>query len=366
MTKIIFYILCFFEIIYKAGFACFIFFKTNFYKSKSFNFKIISVGNISVGGTGKSVFVQFLAEKLKNKVLLSAGNLSLSLFLKKLSKKLDINIFGKKCAIVLRGYKGKNEKKGKSFLVTDGKNIFCEPSFCGDEAYMFAQNSKIPVVVGSDRAKSCELLQEKFKDLDIVILDDAYQNFAVKKDLQILLMDARKPFENGHCLPAGMLREKDYSRTDFIVLTHADLVSKNDLSNIQKTLLGDFDKEKIFEGSHKVFDISLGNNKIDFKEIKNKRILAFAGIGSFNQFVDSVENLEINVCNKINYKDHYKYKIDDLKKIKKIIGDNKLDGAITTQKDFVKLFPLIKKKFNNKFFPLYILNISFEFSPENR
>ena len=224
---------------------------------------------------------------------------------------------------------------------------------------------KTPVVVGSNRAKSCELLQKKIKNLDVVILDDAYQNFALKKDLQFLLMDARKPFENGHCLPAGMLREKDYSRADYIVLTHSDLVSKKDLGNIKDNLLKDFDKNKIFAGCHKVDGLFLDGKKVDLQKLKDKKFLVFAGIGSFDQFVKSVENLDVNVGKKINYKDHYKYKIDDIKNIERIILDNNLSGAITTQKDFVKLFPLIKKHFNNKFFPIYILNISFEFLSEN-
>lgn len=333
MNRFFFYILCFLELIYKAGFACFIFFKTKFCAPKKFNFKVISVGNISVGGTGKSVFVQYLVKKYSDK----------------------------KCAIVLRGYKGKNEKTGNSFLVTDGKQIFCEPDFCGDEAFMLAQNLKIPIIVGSNRAKSCELLQEKFKDLDIVILDDAYQNFAVKKDEQYLLMDTRKPFENGHCLPAGMLREKDYSRADYIVLTHADLVSIKNLEDIKNNLLKDFDTSKIFSGRHKVDGLFLNGKKVNLDEIESKNFLAFAGIGSFDQFVKSVEGLGVNVCRKINYKDHYKYKIDDLKNIQQIILDNNLSGAITTQKDFVKIYPIIKKAFNKDFFPIYTLNISFEF-----
>ncbi len=355
MSKILFYFLCFLEIFYKVGFACILFFKKKIYKSRSFPFKVISVGNLSVGGTGKSVFVQFLIKKFINKP--SHSSLQSALM-----RDGGLRLTGKKCAIVLRGYKGKNEKTGKSFLVSDGKAIFCQPDFCGDEAFMLVQNCKVPIVVGSDRAKSCNLLAQKFKDLDIVILDDAYQNFSVKKDYEFLLLDARKPFENGHCLPAGRLREKDYSRANEIILTHADLVNPDVLDNIKNNLLLSFDKTKIFSGKHKVSGLFLLNSKkINLDEVKNKNLLVFAGIGSFDQFVQSVKSLDVEIFKTINYLDHHKYKTKDLKNIIKIIKDNNLHGAITTQKDWVKLLSLIKEREDWQSLPLFVLNISFDF-----
>ncbi|MCK4650756.1 tetraacyldisaccharide 4'-kinase [Candidatus Babeliales bacterium] len=331
-------ILCFFEIFYKIGFLVVIFFKKKFGSSKIFPFRVISVGNLSVGGTGKSVFVFYLINNLKR--------------------------FN--CAVVLRGYKGQNEKNLSSFLVCDGKNIFCEAFFCGDEAYMFAYMLNVPVVVGSSRLKSCNLL-EKFifnddKKIDVVVLDDAYQNFHVKKDCQILLLDAKFPFSNGHCLPAGRLREKNYSRADFIILTRADRVNLEVLNKIKTEMLCDFDQQSIFFAKHKIGNVSrLNLHNIDHEKIKGKKFFVVAAIASFEYFVESVKKLGVSLFDVKEYRDHYNYKIKDIIFCLEVVKNNQLDGIITTQKDWVKIFPVIRKMSGWENFPFYILDVSFEF-----
>ena len=186
--KYFFKILCFFELFYK----CVFFFKKkykNFFQKKFISsFKIISIGNLSVGGTGKTVFSQFLIKNLENL----------------------------KGSVVLRGYGGENEKTPENFLVSNGIDIFCDSFFCGDEAFMLANSLEVPIVIGKNKKKSCLILEQfesnEKQKIDYIILDDAYQNFSIKKNVEILLLDAIKPFENGHCLPAGRLREKDLSR----------------------------------------------------------------------------------------------------------------------------------------------------------
>ncbi len=330
---------CFFEQIYKFFFFLVLFFKKNLKKSKNFNFKIISVGNLSVGGTGKSVFVQFLIK----------------------------NISDKSGAIVLRGYKGQNEKTGNSLLVFDGKNFFCNPNFCGDESYMLADSLRCPVVVGKNRAKSCTLLMQKKLDLnldldlDFVVLDDAYQNFAVKKDFEILLIDAKKPFENNHCLPAGRLREKDYLRADAIVLTHADIVDLKTIENIKNKLLKNFDKNKIFAGRHKICGLFLNNlHEEELGSLKGKRFLVFAGIGMFDHFLDDMRRL----CLKIDFmefRDHHDYTKNDLRVILDTVKNKKLDGVITTQKDWVKIQSIVSCFEQSEKINFYISRVGFEF-----
>ncbi|MFA5075006.1 MAG: tetraacyldisaccharide 4'-kinase [Candidatus Babeliales bacterium] len=341
--KCFFIILCFFEFFYKIGFIFIIYFKKNKIKP-ILTFKIISVGNLSVGGTGKSVFVQFLVNNL-------------------LSKKIN-------CAVVLRGYKSKIEKVKKSFLISDvisgKKEIFYDASFCGDEAFMLAQNLHIPIVVGKNRAESCILL--KNKNIKTIVLDDAYQNFSVKKDFEILLLDAKKPFENNHCLPAGRLREKDYSRADVIILTHADKVTENQLENIKNNYFKNFNKNFIFAGKHSIAGLSdnlfnnydeFRNNIIDIKNFENKNLLAFAGIGSFEYFLSSLESCDLKINKTLEYEDHYDYSKKDLIYIFDLIKKNNLSGAITTQKDFCKILPIVKNIKDH--IPIYVLNINFEF-----
>ncbi|MFC1894423.1 tetraacyldisaccharide 4'-kinase [Candidatus Dependentiae bacterium] len=331
--KFIFLILCFLEVLYKLAFLVIIFFKKKTRKA-NFNFKVVSVGNLSVGGTGKSVFVQFLVNHLNN-----------------------LN-----SAIVLRGYQSQCSKTSKSFLVSDGKNIFCDHSFCGDEAFMMAESLGVFVVVGKKRFKSCQILNDIVPKIDFAVFDDSYQNFSVKKDFEILLLDARRPLENGHCLPAGRLREKDYSRTDTIILTHADLVNESFLKFIKDNILHDFDSRKIFCGKHKIQGLFLSNSKlVNTAEIKIKKFLVFAGIGSFDSFLKSLETLNINICDTIQYKDHFDYKKNDIDFIFDKIKKKNLDGAVTTQKDWVKLKKFLHNNNNKMLEKIYVLKIGFEF-----
>ena len=133
---------------------------------------VISVGNISLGGTGKSVFVRFL-------MTISTG----------------------RSAVLLRGYGRAHEGASQSLIVSDGHTIFTDARQSGDEAYMLAQEFKGPVIVGRSRAVSCKLLEQLIKtsheSVNMVILDDAYQHHSLYKNLEILLLDARYPFENG-------------------------------------------------------------------------------------------------------------------------------------------------------------------------
>ena len=331
LEKIFFFFLVVLEQIYSFAFYIVLLFRKKRTNKKKYEFKIFSVGNISVGGTGKSIFVKFLIEKLS--------------FLRG--------------AVVLRGYKSKAEKTGRSFLVSDGSKILLDSNFSGDEAFMISKQLAVPVVIGADRFLSCSILENRFHDLDYVVLDDAYQNFKLYKDYEILLLDATKPFENGHCLPAGKLREKDYTRADAIVLTHADSVSELEIDNMKDTLSNKFDRNCIFSGEHKFDGIFLNDALgVNIEDIKNKTVLAFAGIGSFSSFEKTVENLGFKGFLLKEYPDHYKYTEKDLDEI---LNLNLVDIILTTQKDWVKIFPLLK---NRKHLPIYVLRVGFGFLRE--
>lgn len=331
LDKFLFFILICFEKLYILGFYIFLFFVKNFKKPYRPKFRVLSVGNISVGGTGKSVFVEFLAKNLMNK----SG------------------------AIVLRGYKGEAEQTGKSFIVSDGYEIFQESSFVGDEPVMLSKSLKIPVVVGSNKIRSCLLLENNFKNLDYVILDDAYQNFKIKKDFEVLLLDAQFPFENGHCLPAGRLREKNFSRADAIIISHADSISLHKLEDLKNKLSLTFDKKNIFYGIHSFSGIYLNDDTwVDFDDIIDKKVLVLAGIGSFNSFEKSVKNLGFKNIILKEYPDHYNYNQNDVNEILNYLNLKLVDMVLTTQKDWVKILSLLKHEHN---LPIFVLRVEFSF-----
>jgi len=332
-NKLFFSLLVLFEQFYRLFFFA-IKFKKKFLNSKlRSRYKVISVGNLSCGGTGKSVFVSFIIKNLKYKG-----------------------------SIILRGHLGQNSKKLNSFLVCDDKNIYCDQSFCGDEAFMFAKSLKIPVVVGRDRRKSANILENKFSStLDYIVLDDAYQNYGLIKDLEILILDARFPFGNGHCLPAGSLREKDLSRADIIIFTHADFLDERgcDLlyEKIPKRL-----KEYTFFGKHSPIKLvnALGDSFL-FNSFSDQKFITFAGIGSFSGFLHSLEASKLNLLKTIEFEDHHKYSADDFLNIISMHKILSSDGIITTFKDWVKLDSFIKNLNLDLKKQIYFLDIDFEF-----
>ncbi|MFH1644187.1 MAG: tetraacyldisaccharide 4'-kinase [bacterium] len=325
LEKTLFIFLIFIEKIYIVCFKTVSFFKKKL-GNKRVPFKVISVGNLSVGGTGKSVFIQFLAKNLKQS-----------------------------CAVITRGYGATFEKKSNSTIVENGEETFFTAKEVGDEPYMLAKNLKIPVVVGKNRFNSAKLLQLNFSFISTILLDDAYQNYSLKKDFEILLLDARKPFGNNHCLPAGILREKDISRADVIIFTHADKIK--DINNLSK-----ISDKPIFFGRHKTSKILLlGDKEIDSVKLKDNKFLVFAGIGKFNYFIESIKKLNLNVVKKIEYPDHHHFSQQDLRNILDVFKQSYCDCIITTSKDWVKILPLLKSIKDWQRLPIYVLEVEFEF-----
>ncbi len=294
---------------------------------------VISVGNIAVGGTGKTLFCQFLAHDLVSPL-----------------------------AFICRGYGGSAIRRGNSLLVSDGLGPLVPASVCGDEAHMLARLTKNTVVVGSSRRKAL-LLLTKVSNLSMgsfVVLDDAYQNHELKKDCEILLLDARHPFENGHCFPAGKLREKDISRAHIIVLTHADKACSKGIQQLKDTIFSS--KQVVVRGRHKVKKIVSGaGNPVDINALKIP-LFAVAGIGSFGQFIQTVKEVSGSLAGYTQYSDHYNYTRDDYHNIINNAKTARSCGIVTTEKDWSKLKPFFEQlELQPAGIEWYIVQIEFEF-----
>lgn len=287
---------------------------------------VISVGNLSVGGTGKTVFVRFLISLLDEKTV----------------------------AIVLRGYGGLASHK-QALLVRDGNKVFASAKDAGDEAYMLALYEKASVVVCSDRRKSIALLDRQDNLHDMIILDDAYQNFQVKKDLEVLLVDARYSLSKARLLPAGFLRERDFSRADAIVLTHASAISFFQLEEFKKFFSSQI---PLFTGKNVVKGLFLYNKGLDSSsQLNGLRVILCAGIGNISGFVASVKALGLIIVHVIDFGDHHAYSSRDMTLIIKAVANYSADAVITTEKDWVKLISLV----GNYKVACYVLRIGFEF-----
>lgn len=295
--------------------------------------EIFCVGNITVGGTGKTPAVQF--------------------FVKKLEK------MGKKVAVVSRGYKGK--RKRDPLLVSDGVKIFVTPKESGDEPYIHALNLKSPIIVSRNRYEGCKFAKKHF-NVDAIVLDDGFQHRKLKRDRDIVLIDATNPFGWGALLPKGTLREdfkKAASRAGEFIITKADLVSEREVEKI-KRYLKKLEKKPVSVAKHGVTSLcdAKGNAKPLFW-VAGKRVLLFSGLANPLNFEKTVISLNPQYIERVDFMDHHDFKEKDLEMVKRKAEEIRADFIITTEKDFVK-FPK-----DLKFPNLYVLKIEFTMLEDN-
>ena len=296
-----------------AHFIFFIPYKLGIRKKFIAPLPVICVGNITVGGTGKTPFVITLTNILKS--------------------------FGYKPVILSRGYGRKNTEKENILFMP---NTALTAKDTGDEPQVLSQALNVPIIVGKNRIKSLQLIP---KECNIIILDDGMQYWQLNKDLEIGIASKDRPFGSESVIPSGDLREpkKGLKRCKFIILTsNRNKQDQNTVDKIQKYCNNSF----VYEGYTEPFEISQGNNKYSTDFLKGKNIFAFSGIANPYRFTDTLKSLGANIIYFKKYSDHYNYTENDLNELKEL-GET-CDFIVTTAKDKVKL---------PKDFPAYSLNI---------
>ena len=291
------------------------------------NTKVISIGNITVGGTGKTPLVGRVAKLFREK--------------------------GYKVVVSSRGYRRKYKR---AVIVSDERGIRLRPEEAGDEPYLLARRLPgVPVVVGKDRAKVGKLALNTW-DCDVLLLDDSFQHLKIKRDLDIVVIDSTNPWGNGKLLPSGRLREplSGLKRADVIVFSRCD--ESCDLDK-KVARLGEITDVPVFWANHRPVEwVSFPYSKIhplDF--LKKKPVLAFAGMGNPRSFQDSVEALGIEVLKFLRYRNHYWYRPKDLNRIARIAKRIGAVALVTTEKDGVRIPRSIDCKI-----PIYFLRIELE------
>lgn len=280
------------------------------FPSHKLDCKVISVGNLTLGGTGKTPFVIMIAETLR-------GN-------------------GHKPGILSRGYGG--NLKNEVNIVCDGKNILLSPEVAGDEAVMMAERLKnVPVLVGSDRYQTGRYAIEHF-GVNTLILDDGFQHLALKRDMNILLFDHQRPFGNGQLFPAGELREpkKEARRADFICITRYSGASYP--PGISEHLIKDLPVVKSTLRLDSILKFGDGE-VLDIKEIYNQPVAAFSGIANPDDFRKILEQTGTRLVYYHPFPDHHEYTLSDLKLIESSARESGAKLILTTEKDGVKLEP---------------------------
>ncbi len=280
------------------------FFNIGILKSTSFDVPVIAVGNLSVGGTGKSPQIEYLIRLLKN---------------------------NNKVAVLSRGYK----RKTKGFQIV--KNIH-KAIDVGDEPLQFYKKygKEITVAVDADRTNGIKQLLKEEKSPQIILLDDAYQHRKVKASTYVLLTKYDDLFTDDFILPTGNLREskRGAKRANVIVVTKCP----NNLTMLeQKAIvkkLKPTKNQQVFFTTISYDEDLKGEKKLSISDLKNKEVLLVTGIANPNSLLQYLSKEQINYKH-LNYPDHHNFTSQDILKIKTESASKNI--IITTEKDYMRL-----------------------------
>ena len=310
------------------------------FKARRLPCRVISVGNIVVGGTGKTPAVIAIAKHLQRE--------------------------GMRVAILLGGYK--RRVREKVTIVSDGEKVCVSPVESGDEAYMMAKHlSNVPIIVGKCRYSAGQVALERFK-VDVLLLDDGFQHRQLARDVDILTIPTTHPFGSPEkLLPAGTLREPPTAlqRADLILLTHAD--TPNTSAHTEKLVKLLAPNIPVLTSTHQpthLYPLAVSNrqsavssqqegaslsenlfaenrppitNNYDIKEIEGKRVLVVCGIGNPDAFVATLTRCSVASVELLAFPDHHVYTETDKQQIETAFQETAADLIVTTQKDEQKL-----------------------------
>jgi tetraacyldisaccharide 4'-kinase len=289
-----------------------------FTKSKTLNKPVISVGNITWGGTGKTpVVIELLEFIIKQNM---------------------------RPAVLTRGY---GRKDGSPLLLKGGAEG-ADPSRSGDEPLLIARSVPEASVIAGARRYDNALKFEKEINPDVFVLDDGFQHWNIKRELDIVCINAANPFGNGMIIPAGILREpvKALERAGLVVITNSDMAGKAELEALQKKIYDSCGKEAVVAHygacGFKRLDIK---NDFDAGKLKDEGAYLLSGIGFSDGFKNSAQKAGVKIKGRFVLRDHKSYSREMMRGI-----FDKTGGAylLTTAKDAVKIAFFADEKINEK------------------
>jgi tetraacyldisaccharide 4'-kinase len=301
-------------------------FRHRIIRASTLGCQVISVGNVTVGGTGKTPIVETFARSLQEK--------------------------GRKVAILSRGYKSRKTPLWEKILkkeerlprvVSDGERLLLNSDLSGDEPYMLASNlPDVVVLVDKDRVKSGKYAIKNF-GCDTLVLDDGFQYLKLQHRLDIVLVDYTNPFGYNRVLPRGLLREpmRNLKRAGFIFITKCPPEGAPELKQKLRELNP---HAEISECRHstKYLENLYTRERVELRFLQGKKVAAVSGIAVPESFENALRNLGADIVHSARYADHHRYTQQEI-----IETINRSDEAgaeliLTTEKDAVR-FPLIDR-----------------------
>lgn len=300
--------------LYKAGLAAYLApYRMGIRKRRRLPCRVVSVGNLTFGGTGKSPTVRAICAELMKR--------------------------GLRPAVISRGHGGNMCLEGG--LVSDGAKRFMEPADCGDEPALLADAlAGVPVAIGKDRMKSGKLLIERF-DPDVLVLDDGMQYWQLARDVEIALVSAVAPFGSGRVLPAGDLREPraGLARADVVVVTGAEEVSAERVDEVVREISRRASKAEVFVARREacaVVDAETGE-RMPVASLKGMNVVAVSGIARPDSFEKMLEGCGAVINARVRFGDHCGYTSAQVEVVESAASGAKAEAVVVTAKDAVKL-----------------------------
>jgi tetraacyldisaccharide 4'-kinase len=293
-------------------------FDQGFFKQHKTAVAVISVGNLTVGGTGKTPMVIMLAQRLQAK--------------------------GFRPAVLSRGYGSKATSPVN--IVSDGKRVLMDSAEAGDEPVLIARAAKgVPVLTGAERILTAAAAVERL-GADVLILDDGFQHRRIARNIDIVLLDSANPFGNGFLFPAGPLREplNALKRADMLVMTD----SFDDAGQMPRSMPGIPPEMPLFRATRKFQGLRRGitDQPVPLDHLRGARVFAFSGIGAPDSFRQTLARIGADVVRFLSFPDHHCYDMEDLARIQNESASAEASVIVTTEKDGVHLeaFPLFLEK----------------------
>lgn len=271
-------------------------FRSGLFRTRRAGCKVISIGNITVGGTGKTPFTAYLVKALRSRA--------------------------KKIAVITRGYGDDETRMLRAWL--------------GDT----------PLIADSDRLRAAGLAVKRF-GAEIVILDDGFQHRRIARDVDIVLIDSHEPFGNNYFFPRGVLREpiRALKRADIAVLTKTDFGGDN--TAVLRDQLKGYGMRRVFNSEHKalyLYDITEEGRHLALDIISGKKIAVLSSVADPSYFKYILNNLGAFLTDIYEFEDHHNYSEKELACLADSASKNGCAYVVTTEKDAVKIKPYLSQK----------------------